>query len=173
MGISALWVVLCRAKQHSKFPFVVHSLLGLGNTCVDIFLILGGMGMYYSLNSTKDKGIRLAQWYKKRFVRVIVPYLIAAIPFYIWFCIYNNYGVGRFFYHLSGLSFWGEHEGMWYIDLLIPLYLVTPLIGRFIDKAKYRLFPASIWICLILVISAAPMSNLIHEPSVQTVVINI
>ena len=172
MGISALWVVLCHARQHSNFPFIIHTLLGLGNTCVDIFLIVGGMGMYYSLNSSK-KGNGLAEWYKKRFIRVIVPYLIAAIPFYIWFCIYNNYGVGRFFYHLSGLSFWGEHEGMWYVDLLIPLYLVTPLIGKIIDSAKHRIIPTAIIMCAALVISALPISNFVNSFGAEAVISNV
>ena len=173
MGIAALWVVFCHARQHSSFPFIIHTLLGLGNICVDIFLILGGMGMYYSLNSSREKGIGLAEWYKKRFIRVIVPYLIAAIPFYIWFCIHNNYGVGRYFYHLSGLSFWGEHEGMWYVDLLIPLYLLTPLIGKLIDSAKQRIIPTVIIMCFILIISAFPISDFINTPNVVAVISNV
>ena len=173
MGISALWVVLCHARQHCVLPPIIHTFVGLGNTCVDVFLILGGIGMYYSLNSSREKGVGLAEWYKRRFIRVIVPYLIAAIPFYIWFCIYNKYGVGRFFYHLSGLSFWGEHEGMWYVDLLIPLYLLTPLIGKMIDGVKHRVIPTAIIMCVVLIISAVSISGLVNSPGAEAVISNV
>ena len=161
MGISAVWVVLCHAKQHCSFPTVISHFLGLGNVCVDIFLFLGGLGMYFSLSNEKYKGRGILAWYKTRFVRVVIPYLVAAIPFYIWFVWYNHYGIDRFFFHISGLSFWAEHEGMWYVDLLIPLYIITPFIAKLIDGSKYRIIPTILLILFCLITSIIPIGNYI------------
>lgn len=159
MGIAAVWVVLCHAKQHCSFNSLISALLGLGNNCVDIFLFLGGMGMYFSLERVWKKQIGITSWYKKRITRVVVPYLLAAIPFYIWFTVYNGYSVGRFFYHASTLSFWGEHEGMWYVDLLIPLYLITPTIALAIDRYKNRLIPTVVLMVFFLALPIIPIST--------------
>lgn len=138
MGIASIGVILCHACQHCDLPSPLFKLLSLGNECVDIFLFLGGVGIYFSLAKRNKTGESLLSWYKKRVSRVVLPYLVAAIPFYIWFCAYNNYGIARFFYHVSGLSFWGEHEGMWYVDLIVPLYFATPVIASMIDKTRRR-----------------------------------
>lgn len=47
-------------------------------------------------------------------------------------------------YHLSGLSFWVEHEGIWYVYFLISLYFITPLLACLIDKTKYRIVATTI-----------------------------
>ena len=97
------------------------------------------------------------RWYGKRFSRIIIPYLVGAIPFYIWFCIYHHYGLFRFFYHLSGASFWFEREGFWYVDLLIPLYILTPVMALFIEwKKQTRLFVTLLMIGLCFIFCLVP-----------------
>lgn len=113
-------------------------------------------------------------WYKKRFSRVIIPYLVAAIPFYVWFCIYNNYGIGRFIYHLSSLSFWVEHEGMWYVDLLIPLYLITPVFSILIERhPKARIVPTVILMCICFFVSILPIPDFLNGSPVYNIFSNI
>ena len=152
MGLAALGVVLCHACLHCDLPPFLYKILHLGNQCVDIFLFVSGMGIYFSLrkiNNGLDNGLGKLFWFKRRFSRIIIPYLIAAIPFYIWFCITNHYGLSRYFYHLSSLSFWVEHEGMWFVDLLMPLYLVSPVMAFFIEKVgKNRWVPTMLLITI-------------------------
>ena len=52
MGISALMVIMCHFVLYSdNLSNVVRRLLELGNVGVDIFLLLSGIGCYYSLKN--------------------------------------------------------------------------------------------------------------------------
>lgn len=62
------------------FPLILKPLGMYGNCGVDIFLLLSGMGLYYSFS----KNSNILEFYKKRFVRVLVPYLMLALPYLIW-----------------------------------------------------------------------------------------
>ncbi len=66
MGISILGVIICHACQHCVLPPLLRRILSLGNICVDLFLFLGGMGMYFSLQKVfqKQRGEGLGSWYK-------------------------------------------------------------------------------------------------------------
>ena len=73
MGIAALMIILCHANGYGvAVPHAVRSLLTLGNMGVDIFLFLSGIGCFYSLSKEPDT----AKWYKKRFVRIFIPYAL-------------------------------------------------------------------------------------------------
>lgn len=177
MGMAALGVVLCHACLHCVFPSFLYKILLLGNQCVDIFLFVSGMGIYFSLrkiNNGLDNGRRILFWFRRRFSRLLIPYLVAAIPFYIWFCLSNHYGISRYFYHLSSLSFWVEHEGMWFVDLLIPLYLVSPVIVFFIEKnGKNRWIPTILLITICFATSVVSISEFKHETVVYNLFSNL
>ena len=70
----------------------------------------------------------LLTWYRKRFVRILLPYLVIVTPFYAYSTISNDHSNWYFLYLLSTASFWTEHLGMWFIALMIPLYLITPFV---------------------------------------------
>lgn len=55
MGISSIGVIACHACQHCELPSILYKVLSLGNECVDIFLFLGGMGMFFSLRKIHEK----------------------------------------------------------------------------------------------------------------------
>lgn len=177
MGMAALGVVLCHACLHCDLSPLLYKILHLGNQCVDIFLFVSGMGIYFSLRKI-NKGLGnvwgILSWFRRRYSRILIPYLVAAIPFYVWFCISNHYGVARYFYHLSSLSFWFEHEGMWFVDLLIPLYLVTPVIAFFIEKVgKNRLATTILLITICFVVSVVSFSKCQCDTVVYNLFLNV
>ena len=50
MGMSIIMVLLCHVRMDvTQLPDVVLSILLLGNWGVDIFLLVPGIGMYYSI----------------------------------------------------------------------------------------------------------------------------
>jgi len=177
MGLAILGVVMCHACLHCDLPIVLYKILFLGNQCVDIFLFVSGMGIYFSLrkiNNGLGNSRGLLSWYKRRFSRIIIPYLVAAIPFYVWFCISYHYGLSRYFYHLSSLSFWIEHEGMWFVDLLIPLYFVSPIIAFATEKAgRHRCVPAILLITICFLCSVIPVADGMQETIMYNVFSNI
>lgn len=50
MGISIILVLLCHAKMDgANLPYYILRILNLGNWGVDIFFLLSGIGMYFSI----------------------------------------------------------------------------------------------------------------------------
>ncbi len=137
MGICAIGVILCHAVMPVNgvvLPWLVELFFSLGNQGVDVFFFLSGIGMYYSL----QKNISLKEWYVKRLSAIGISYLILAIPFYGWYVTHAGGNILDFLCHLSLIGFWLENFGAWYIAVLLPLYMITPFMGKCIDKSKNR-----------------------------------
>lgn len=149
MGISAILIILCHANLYDiKVNSIIHFLLTFGNVGVDIFLFLSGIGCYYSLM----RGGGLANWYKKRLIRIFIPYALAQIPFWGFYLIKGNFDLIDNLYEFSTLAFWVRHTGMWYIALLIPLYLITPFLYKLFESTVHRLKLACFLMCLVLIL---------------------
>lgn len=96
-----------------------------GNIGVDIFLLLSGIGLYFSIGKHK-----LSTFYKNRFVRVVPGFVIVTICYLLYLGEPN-----RIFSILSltGLIVSGDRF-LWYIQLILTLYLVFPVIYKIINK---------------------------------------
>ena len=124
LGVATLMIVIGHSISIVNFPSIVKKILAYGTVGVNIFLFLSGIGLYYSLKNKSDKRV----FYKKRFMKVFVPYfMIAGIWYGIKYLIFEDGKILNFLYELSTLSFWMEHLGAWYVAFLIPLYLLYPL----------------------------------------------
>ena len=151
MGIAAILIVLCHASLYGvQMCSVLSTILNIGNIGVDVFLFLSGMGCYYSLNKPKSGG--MLSWYKRRFLRIFIPYTLSQIPFWGFYIINGNFDFFDSLYEFSTLSFWTRHTGMWYIALLIPLYILTPSLYYLFERTKYRLLLGFILIMLVLLL---------------------
>jgi len=97
MGMSIIMILLCHARMDgAQLPDVVLSILSLGNWGVDIFLLVSGIGMYYSI-SKKGNNINWEGWILSRLKRVLIPYLILESPFWIWYSLHDGTGIKGFF----------------------------------------------------------------------------
>lgn len=147
MGISAISIILCHMPFYcTELPGIAKSLFLLGDYGVDMFLFLSGLGIWNSLASSKIRRNGLCynwtglfNWYKKRYIRLLVPYCIIMIPFYAWQCSYYNLGVAEFLLRLSTLSFWTSHNSVWFVALLIPLYALTPFAYSIVHRLNGRI----------------------------------
>lgn len=145
-GIATLMIVLCHSVSIVPFPGGLATLISYGTMGVNIFLFLSGIGLYYSLKNNGDCLI----FYKKRFNRVIVPYLfIGGLWYGIRYLICEKGNIVQFLYELSTLSFWKEHKGAWYVAAIIPIYMLYPLLFRWLEKGK-RALKTGLLIALIL-----------------------
>ena len=82
MGIATLMIIICHSCASKVImPSFLAYLFRFGNIGVDIFLFLSGIGLYYSLSknnlSSKED---YTSFYKRRFYRIYIPYLIVFIP---------------------------------------------------------------------------------------------
>lgn len=109
------------------FYFPVFSpFIQRGNCGVDVFMFLSGFCLCLSLQRNNN----LENFFSKRFIRVVVPYLIIAVPFFIWKCFeeFSSKRLAHFFYDLSGLSFWFSGcLNAWFVHAIIAFYFITPL----------------------------------------------
>lgn len=99
------------------------------------FLFLSGFGLYYSFSKNQD----IKSFYKRRFIRLYIPFVLLSLPLYLYFLIAREgYGFVDFFSQLTTVYFWfkGNYGGMWYVSLSIMLYLFFPLLYRFIFLKK-------------------------------------
>lgn len=166
MGIATIGIILCHAVGRGvQLPSMIAYLFGFGNFGVEIFLFLSGVSMYFSLHKKNQDdpwgGQKIISWYGKRFKRILIPYFIIAGPAWIIYCIVHDMNGWSFLYYLSTIGFWMEHNGDWFIAMLIPLYLITPVLGRVIDKSKSRFLSAAILILVIggIVLMLEPTKN--------------
>ena len=55
MGLAIIMILLCHARMDgAQLPDIILSLLSLGNWGVDIFLLVSGIGMFYSIQKRGD-----------------------------------------------------------------------------------------------------------------------
>lgn len=92
------------------------------------FLFLSGFGLYYSFTKNSDT----ITFWKKRALRVYLPYLIMTLPFLTYFDLFENSSIFDFLLDITCLFFWkeGNKYGMWYIAISIILYLIFPLVYK-------------------------------------------
>lgn len=131
MGVAAILIYFAHAYAYVDLGAPWRQLFSLGNLGVDIFFLVSGLGLYYSASRMRGP---LSAWYKKRFLRVGIPFLLVSVPYYL-LCdfVLSDLGCLRFFLDISTLSYWLFHTGAWYVAALVPLYLLVPLWGRLVE----------------------------------------
>lgn len=136
MGCSILGIILFHWYEncmiHGKsINFILH-LFSLGNRFVEFFLILSGMGLYYSFKKQEN----IKTFYLRRITKLLPTYLILGIPYWIYFdCFLNKMNIGQVFIDISFISFITEgNRRFWFIGLILGLYLFFPIFYKIIYK---------------------------------------
>lgn len=136
-GFCAIWIVLFHIYSNIgiiDFPgaSIVSLVIAVGNCSVDIFLFLSAIGLYHSMTRNS-----VGTFYKNRVLRVMIPFVLVAIPFFVWFdFFYAGDGVGQFFLNLSTLNYWLALDyPVWYVSFVAVWYLIILLATIAISKA--------------------------------------
>ena len=105
------------------------------------FIFLSGFGLYYSFSKNSD----ITRFYKKRFLRLYLPYVIITFGFLLASVLFGNSNWLDFAAYLTTVAFWyeGNYYGMWYIAIAVFLYFIFPLLyyhmfGKGEGKAKAK-----------------------------------
>jgi peptidoglycan/LPS O-acetylase OafA/YrhL len=164
-GISILWIIAfhiycqtgivgIKAEGFGKWVSILLSMfLYRGNIGVDIFLFLSAIGLSKSIQNNST-----ATFYKHRFHRVGVPYLLIAIPYFIWLDLFlRKDGVLQLLLNITTLNYWltGNHP-TWYIAFIIVMYLLFPLLYRWDKKTNHV---STVVIIIVSVVSEYIMSK--------------
>ena len=131
MGWSILWIMMLH------FTFTQIKPLGFiaqyGFAGVEIFMLVSGLGLFYSLHSNHD----IFLFYKKRLLRIFPTYYLLGILASI--LIFHD-NIIDYFLRCSTLGFWtGGIYWEWYIPSIVLLYLISPIIKYILDKKYFIL----------------------------------
>ena len=132
MGIAILGVCLLHAFDwagigDSVIAKIVSPFARIAFT--DGFLFRSGFGLYYSFSKNGD----LRKFYIKRVNRVLLPYMIMGLPFFLLSLITGGISVSTFLLKITSLYFWlFGNDGMWYISMSVALYLLFPFAYKFL-----------------------------------------
>lgn len=137
-GVAALWIVMFHGMglsyiQMPESLWLLDKTFRMGNVAVDIFIFLSGVGLYFSFS----KGPKLGDFYKKRFVRVYIPYLLMTLPYIIYCLVDGQIDVPLMIKAILTINFWTNETtpiDFWYISLVLVLYLLYPLIYKFMFR---------------------------------------
>ena len=139
MGWSILWIMMLHFTFNQIAPLGFVAQYGFAG--VDIFMMVSGLGLYYSLNSSSN----ISQFYKRRLLRIFPTYYL--FGFFASFLQFHD-SIWDYLFRYSTIGFWtGTIFWEWYIPSLVLLYLFSPLIKSLLDK---RLFFLLTFICIII-----------------------
>lgn len=139
MGISALWIVVYHTWYRMFAPETSPKLLyymelavtKLGYFGVDIFFLLSGIGLSYSIVKHSTK-----QFLLRRFKRLAYPVLIAAAVK----AIMEGWSFPEYLFRASGIGlFIGKDFFLWFISAITATYLLFPLYWRFFSRSRSKL----------------------------------
>lgn len=131
MGIAMLGVLILHGMSFAgiksnvyTFPFEFFSRIAFTQG----FLFLSGLGLYYSFTKTQN----VMWFYEKRIKRLMIPFMLMTLPFYLFKLIVGDSSFIRFCLEESSLYFWlYGNNGMWYISVSLMLYFLFPVLYKF------------------------------------------
>lgn len=160
-----IWVVFAHSDLKTGIPVIDFiKLIGYGG--VDLFLLLSGIGIFFSLK----KNFNTLLFYKKRVLRIFPYYIPIVLLTSIYLVVFHNSDIASIFYNLTTLSFWlntsktiGTYGFDWYIPSLLLFYAISPLYIKSFKKRPYiaTLIVSLIGIFLSLLISDTKLSYLL------------
>ncbi len=117
---------------NSGIPYKISTLL-TKPVFTEGLLFLSGFGLYYSFSKNQD----IKGFYKRRLLRLFIPFLILSFPLYTFFlAAREGYGFTEYVGQLSTTYFWfgGNYGGMWYVSVSVLLYLLFPFVYKTIFR---------------------------------------
>lgn len=147
----------CVNNSYNLYPFITLYKNNVGSCGVDIFLFLSGLGLYYSFKKNPE----LNTFYKKRFLRILLPYFLVATP--AWFVkdiLLFDLGVKQFLKDVFFLSFFESGAiWFWYILMMGICYLIFPYVFEYIDSPGSKAKMANIFIFITVIAMLLQLYN--------------
>lgn len=143
MGVATTMIIICHAPYSMSLSPLMARFLSFWSVGVDVFLFLSGLGLCYSYEMKK---VSIASWYRKRFFRILLPSLIIQLLFV------SNDSIVDFLKFFTGISFWANHKGFWFVDLLIVLYFAFPVLFKMLNRSRNKGVVISVLCCLLMCI---------------------
>lgn len=142
MGVAAILILIFHSILFCEDLYndadiirkALHIVICFLNVGVEIFLLVSGIGLYYAY----EKKPKFKDYYTKRLLNVYVIFIIMRVFFNIIIGIVSGFtSVKDFIIDTLGLRYvFGIDNTDWYVPVIMILYLVFPLIYKFIKKIE-------------------------------------
>ena len=150
MGVAILWIMLFHSGIEAPENIVLRALWYLfvsfgGGVGVNLFFILSGFGLYYSVSkySAADK-VDWWTWFKKRLTRLLPSYLIVSVAYYL---MKGDLSL----YNILQLNFWIDGvRDFWFIPGILACYILFPAIYTAAKKRGYGKTTIALLIILVV-----------------------
>lgn len=141
MGFSAIGILMCHATGNKVvMPSVLNKICSLGQIGVPMFFLLSGMGMFYSLTKTQWGGV--INWYRMRYAKLLIPYLLMAFPFFLWNDVMSQGSWMKFWIDITTIAYWTRGGGVWFVGAIIPLYFIVPWWHKLLNGKAWSWIPS-------------------------------
>ena len=158
-GISIVSIVIFHYCLLSKLAAAKVFIALVGSVGVPIFLILSGMGLFFSMSRNPS----LKDFYKKRLVRVLIPYaIVSVVHFLVRYVIIEGKGFVAFLKGVFFVDFFTQGDSQfWFIALVLIMYVFFPLLFKLFKSGKYNFLKLCILLavvvaCNLLLMKAVP-----------------
>lgn len=136
LGVATILVIIVHATHYNWGGYLgfLYKICTLGSVGVDVFLLLSGMGLYYSMQKCGS----VVAFYKHRIIRIMPAYLIITGVLYGIGLFIHSISLTDYFLQISTLYYWIRGEAAtWYVSFIILLYLLYPGIYRILIGEKW------------------------------------
>ncbi len=150
MGVAIIMIMFCHldiAQEHNGVSITsLAGYLQVLTVGVDIFMLVSGLGLYYSY--TKNP-ISYFRFEKKRILRVLPWYLvIAGVTYFVYDILIKHLGFLRFIQDYTFISWVRFNKSRyWYILAIMVFYLVFPLVYRIVNNKRFN----ALWLLVFVV----------------------
>lgn len=128
MGLAIIFVMLCHntLKVPESLKTTRSVLTAMCQCGVDMFMILSGLGLYYSFYKNSAVGL----FWKKRITKILIPYCIAvAIYAFVYVGYLKHATLGEYLWRYSLISFYIDAElVIWFVATILTLYGIFPAL---------------------------------------------
>ena len=154
-GMSILWIMLLHGlvRGHNgeliSTLHVFSELIKHGNCGVDVFLFLSGICLFFSMKKDSDT----ISFYKKRCLRILIPYLGITGVYWFYTNIIVRHDYISFIKNITQYSFWfGNVHFAWFIGAIFILYSIYPIIFKKFLIKKEGIFTGNGFLWMIIFI---------------------
>ena len=165
MGGGTLLILICHAYGNNVvMPTMIERIVDNAQIGVDLFLLLSGIGIAFSLNKTVvGSGCQsLGAWYIHRFQRIYVPFLILMCLYYVYKIPFEGESWLTAFLDIANIGWWINGKGTWYISLILLLYVFAPILYRWLIGSKYSWLYLIVLCCAIWIIFQDDFNSPLH-----------
>lgn len=131
MGWAIVWIMMLHFTFNQIKPLGFIAQYGFAG--VDIFMMVSGLGLYFSLEKNNDIGY----YFKRRFLRIFPTYYMigggaSIILFHDTFFTY--------LFRYSTIGFWINGPSWeWYVPSIVALYIIAPVLKKMLDNGYITL----------------------------------